>query len=64
MSKYNIAGSIQFKAAKTGKRAGIEADANKIALELCLYAQQKYPGYVFDCPGLSISQPLSEQVQP
>jgi len=63
MSSWHVGGRIYFRGFKTGKRAAVEQDANKIAMELCLYAQQKYPGWIFDCPGISIMQPLSEQVK-
>ncbi|MCK9592340.1 MAG: hypothetical protein M0Q91_10080 [Methanoregula sp.] len=64
MSNWNVTGHIRFRAKKAGKRAPVEEDAQTVAREMCLYAQRKWPDYVFEYESLGLYQPLSEQVKP
>lgn len=63
MSNWCVSNRVTFRAKKQGSRADVEAEAEKISMELCLYAQQKYPDYIFNTQAASIMQPLSEQVR-
>lgn len=63
MSNWCVSSILKFRAKKQGSRADVEAEAEKISMELCLYAQQKYPDYIFSTQAASIMQPLSEQVK-
>jgi len=58
-----VSNHLTFRAKKEGSRADVEAEAERVSMELCLYAQQKYPDYIFSTRATSIMQRLSEQVK-